>query len=254
MEGSGITTPWTSLDTLGSETFEAKQTGIRIVVILTCALSVLGSLMIVFSFAYFKQLRSKPREILLHISLMDLGVSLANLIGASVYFDRFYRMPDVKLSNASGILSAAESGDKFTAPPTIDGLCTAQAFFAGYFTLGSVLWTIFLSVYIYIFLFYHKTKPEVPKYSLYGSYLISYGMPLVILLWLLLTNRLGYAPYNSSGWCSLIVQDPSTGDVDIFAVVLGNDLWIYLAIFLIPVLYFASHLYIHKNLVSMMEL
>ena len=257
-DGSGDPTPWFSLGTPKSDMFESKETGIRVVVILTCALSVLGSLIIVFSYGYFKQLRSKPREILLHISLMDFGVSLANLIGASVYFDRFYHIPffntsDLTLdSEYDDDDDATVSDHTFTAPSTIEGFCTAQAFFAGYFTLGSIFWTIFLSIYIYIFLLYQNTKPNLPNYSFLMSYLISYGTPLIILLWLLLTHRLGYSPYNSSGWCSLIVQDPSTGDIDIYAVVFGNDLWIYLAIIIIPTLYFASHNYIHKNLVSIM--
>ena len=46
------------------------------------------------------------------------------------------------------------------------------------------------------------------------------------------------------------MQDPATGESDIYTVVFGNDLWIYLAIVLIPILYFASLNYIHKNLVS----
>ena len=63
-------------------------------------------------------------------------------------------------------------------------------------------------------------------------------------LWLVLTHRLGYAPYNSSGWCSLILKDPSTGDVDLYVTVLGYDLWIYLAMILIPLLYCSVRVYI----------
>lgn len=261
--GSGGAIPWTSL---GGE-FKTKEAGIRIVVILTCSLSVIGSLLIILSYACFKQLRSKPREILMHISLMDFGVSLANLIGAAVYFDDYYNIPDEHDSNSSlvpGSLTpahpiminrelnsvASESDRTLSATQTIEGLCATQAFFAGYFTLGSILWTIFLSIYIYLFLLYHQTKPKLPHYSVFTSYLVSYGVPVIIMLWLVLTDRLGYAPYNSSGWCSLTIQNPSTGKADYYAAVFGNDLWIYLALFLIPILYLASRDYIHKYLVS----
>ena len=257
--------PWTDVGQSGSQSFANKSTGIRVVVILTCSLSVLGSILLIFSYACFKQLRSKPREILMHISFMDFGVSLANLIGAAVYFDQYYHISGEQGSNSSSVPDsltpaeqildeanpvANEASNTFSATPAIEGLCITQAFFAGYFTLGSIFWTIFLSIYIYLFLLYHKIKPGLPRYSLFVSYFVSYGVPLIISLWLVLTGRLGYAPYNSSGWCTLIVQNPSTGEGDLYAVVFGNDLWIYLAIFIIPILYLASCNFIHKIVVS----
>ena len=192
---------------------------------------------------------------------------MANLIGAAVYFDQYYHIPGLLFSNSSSsedslspaqtvhsqrgsYATTSEVDNTFTASPTTEGLCITQAFFAGYATLGSIFWTIFLSIYVYLYLLYHAMKPKVANCSLVVAYIVCYGTPLIITLWLALTDRLGYAPYNSSGWCSLIVQDPSTGEIDIYAVVLGNDLWIYLALFLIPILYFASRDYIHNNLVS----
>ena len=38
----------------------------------------------------FKKWRTRTRDILVHISVMDFGVALANLIEDVVYFDRFY--------------------------------------------------------------------------------------------------------------------------------------------------------------------
>ena len=257
--------PWTAVGQSGSETFANKATGIRVVVILTCSLSVLGSMLLIVSYVCFKQLRSRPREILMHISFMDFGVSLSNLIGAAVYFDQYYHLPGAQISNSSHVPDslkpaqpilnetnsvASEASNALSATPTIEALCITQAFFAGYFTLGSIFWTIFLSLYIYLFLLYHEMKPQLPRYSLFVSYFVSYGMPLIISLWLVLTGRLGYAPYNSSGWCTLIVKNPSTGKVDHYAVVFGNDLWIYLALFIIPIFYLSSRNFIHKILVS----
>ena len=265
--GSGDAVPWsagTEDSNSVSTAFKSKDVGIRSVVILTCSLSVLGSLAIILSFACFRQLRSKPREILLHISIMDLGVSLANLLGAAVYFDQYYHTPAVNITDPADFAfqptratdePPAADGDagpvaQFSAPRAVEDLCVAQAFFAGFFTLGSVLWTVFLSVYIYFYLLFHKTRPQLPKRSLPFAGVLCYGLPLAVMAWLVSTGRLGYAPYNSSGWCTLIVQDPATGERDILAVVLGNDLWIYLAMLLIPIMYFASLSYLHANLVS----
>ena len=256
--------PWISLEEGDAETFQTKNVSLRIVVILTCSLSVIGSLLIIFSYACFRHLRSKPREILMHISLMDLGVSLANLIGAAVYFDHYFHAPAAGISNSSlvpaGSLTPAKpvhyelgpvsQTETPTARPAIEGLCKAQAFFAGYFTLGSIFWTIFLSMYIYLFLLYFRTKPKLPYYALCTSYFASYGVPLLVSTWLVLTGHLGYGPYNSSGWCTLIIQDPSTGKQNLYVAVFGNDLWIYMATVLILILYLASRNYIHKNMVG----
>lgn len=255
--------PWTSYEGDGG-VFKAKHSGLRTVVGLTCSLSALGSLLILFSYVCFKQLRSRPREILMHIAIMDLGVSLANLIGDVVYFDQYYHsslpgnstlVPDTLTPpqlhpTTLKVSSSTPEGESFSANSYIDGLCKAQAFFAAYFTLGSVFWTVFLGFYIYLLLLYNQKHPKVPTASLIASYFFSYSFPLLISLWLVLTHRLGYAPYNSSGWCSLIIKDPSTGDVNLFVAVFANDLWIYLASVLILIFYATSHVYIHWLMVS----
>ena len=66
-------------------------------------------------------------------------------------------------------------------------------------------------------------------------------------LWLVLTARLGYTPIDSSGWCSLINRDISTGKADIFITVFGNDLWIYLAIVTIPIPYLSIRCYLSNQ-------
>lgn len=178
-----------------------------------------------------KKRRTRTREILVHISVMDFGVALANLIGDVVYFDRFY--------------PAAVGNISYQTPGFIDGLCRTQAFFAAYCTYGSVLWTISLAVYLYFLIVHHSTRLSV--YFLRFAYALCYGLPFVVALWLVVTRRLGYSPYDSSGWCSLISKEPVTGNVDLFITIFGNDLWIYLAIVLIPVLYIAARMYIHEQ-------
>ena len=80
--------PWNS--TTNADAFLVKQTGERTVVGITCGLSAVGAMLIFLSYVCFKKRRTRTREILVHISVMDFGVALANLIGDVVYFDRFY--------------------------------------------------------------------------------------------------------------------------------------------------------------------
>ena len=260
-ESSGTGMFLTSVD---EDEVTHKHTGLRVVAGLTCALSLFGSLLILLSYACFKQLRSRPREILMHISVMDLGVSLANLIGDVVFFGQYYHVSAPAVTDINSTLqylttqsdtnlaSSQTSRAEFTANPSyIDGFCRAQAFFAAYFTMGSIFWTVFLGLYIYLFLLYNKSNPKLPIKTLVASYFFNYSVPLLLSLWLVFTHRLGYTPYNASRWCTLIVNDPSTGEVDMFVLLFANDLWIYLATLLILLFYVTSHIYIHWLMVRM---
>ena len=191
---------------------------LRAVVGVSCCLSILGSLLIILSYILFKERRTRAREILLHISLMDLGVALANLIGLSVYFDQFY----------------FESHDNVT--DYINGLCKTQAFFANYCTLSSILWTIALAGFLYFVITYHKTRIAIDFHRV--SHIVCYALPLLVSLWLVFTNRLGYSPLDSSGWCTLISERKYAPlIVDYYATVFGNDLWVFVAMVTIPILY-----------------
>lgn len=205
--------------------FRNKDVGLRAVVGVTCGLSIVGSLLIIISYL-FQRRRTKAREILVHISVMDLGVSLSNLIGLSVYFDQYY---------------PANGG--MPEPHYMDGLCKMQAFFAAYCTLGSIYWTTALAAYLYFELLYHRE----PKYSLYFArvcYGLCYGLALGVTLWLILRHKLGYSPYDSSGWCSLIAKDPVTKSNDLLAAVFGHDLWMILSIVLIIVFYVSTRSFV----------
>ena len=225
----GDVVPW---ERTSDSAFLVKNTRLRAVVGVFCCLSIIGSLLIILSYVLFKNRRSRAREILLHISLMDLGVALTNLVGLSVYYDSwfFQRAPPYV---------ATQNDTKIAA---INALCRTQAFFAALFTYCSVLWTISLAGYLYCLILHHGTK--IALYFLRFCYVFCYGMPLLVSLWLVAKNWLGYSPYESAGWCSLKDKDPETGEVHLIVTIFGNDLWIYLTIVLIPILYLTVRLYI----------
>lgn len=215
--------------------FWGKGPPFRLTIGLTCVLSVLGAILIISSYVFFKSLRSSARWILVHLSLMDLGVGLTNLIGNIVYFDRFY-------------FSDAGNGScpVFHQPKdvVVKNLCVAQAFLAHYFTQASVLWTISLAVFLYFLIVHHRTP--VAMYSLRFSYVLCYGLPVIICIWLVFTNRFGYSP-NNTGWCSILQLNSKTLAPDIFAVVVGYDLWVYLAIVVVPIIYLAVQLFLREK-------
>lgn len=216
-----------------------KETGMRVAVGITCGLSILGSFLIIASYVCFKDVRTRARLILFHLSLMDLGVALANLVGDAVRFERFYVQNNTFVDH----------------PGTVPRVfCEGQAFFAVLFTISSILWTCVIAVYMY-FLALEKSGSFM-RTLIWVSYLMCYGVPLMVGMWTLFTGRLGYAPYNS-GWCALIVRkfptvwmtssDRRYANTDIYGVVFSYDLWIVTTMILTVVVYMSTHYFVRNE-------
>lgn len=212
----------------GTSVFLDKHISVRIVVGITCPLSMIGSLLIILSYICFKNLRSQGRLILLNLALMDFGVGLFNLVGAAVNFDQYYYNTSVD--------------DPITPAKAVSDSCLVQAIFAHFCTGSSVLWTSCLAVYMYFLIF--QNKEHKLKWFLPLSFAFCYGTPLGLSTWLIFTNRLGHSPYNAAAWCGIIFTK-SSGNVDYIATTIGYDLWIYLAIFLSVTIYSALFLHLH---------
>ena len=208
---------------------------LRVVVSTTCTLSALGSLLIVVSSCCFKSLRSAARLILVHLSIMDLGVALANLVGISFNFSKYYLDGNY---TASGYPLLKNPGE------TIHGLCNVQAAFAIYCTMGSLLWTNCMAVYIYLRIVHHITSKAAHRTLLLLT-VSCYLLPVLFVLWKWpLSHRLGYTPFSSAGWCGDKAIDLATGHRQLLMVFVGYDMWIMLTYVMVPVLYASVYLHI----------
>ena len=190
-----------------------------------CVLSIFGSLVIILTFA-FKETRSKARELLVHLSLMDLIYSTANLVGLWLpYHEHLY--------NNNNTNSSAYN--------TYHRVCVAQAFLAIYGTIGSVLWTLGLAVYLYYMIV--SRDINIAKRVVWVLYVLCYLLPLYVSLWLLLAHRLGYSnnPLSGGGWCS--VGD----DVSPLENFMTYDIWMWIGIVVLIPLYFSIHTHISEE-------
>ena len=150
-------------------------------------LSVVGVLMILYTHIAFRRYRSKAREIIVHISLMDLTVALANFIGIVVDFESMlYPYFD---GGTYDVLHPVHDlpTSKYRA---INSLCITQAAFAVYGTICSVLWTASLVVYFYFTILGDNAK--ITKRIYYSFYVICYGLPALVVIWLGTTGKIGY--------------------------------------------------------------
>lgn len=190
---------------------------IKVIAAITCVLSVAGSVSIILSYVCYKTLRTKAREVIVHISLMDLMAALANFIGIVVNFNALLYTGD----------------DNDTPTGNVNNLCIAQAAFAMFGTLASILWTIAIAIYFYAQIMAEDNK--MAQRFVYGFYIVCYGLPLLMTIWFGATGKIGHSPIGGSGWCSLIIE-PKLGERDRIALFFGNSLWIYLYFILIPVI------------------
>ena len=202
------------------------EASVRIVVSATSSLSVIGAILVILSYVCVASLRSQARAILVNLSLMDLGVGCANLVGSAVDFNRFYYNYTARVDLDPG--------------PYQKWSCQVQATVAMFCSNASVMWTVGLAVYMYLLVF--RNWNENVRVFMPITYALSYILPLGLCTWLWSTGRLGYAPYDSSGWCTLRTMDPQTRKPDLFASVMAYDLWVYLALILLPSIYVAIFL------------
>ena len=203
-----------------------RKTIVASVIYLTCSLSIIGSLLIIITYILFRDLRTNVRLILLHLSIMDLGIGLANLIGTAINFNKYY---------------TAHRRSNFD---LMDGVCRTQAVFAAYSTYGSILWTNCLAVYLY-FAVVHRISKKAAACLMSFMSLFCYLLPVLLTCWLIVTHKLGPSPYGSGGWCAIVDVDPITGVRNNFTVSFGYDMWIYLTFILVPILYIGTRFHIN---------
>ena len=192
--------------------------------------SVIGAGLIIVSYMFFKNVRTKGRLVLLHISLADLGISLSNFVGAVFFFNRHQDETHCSPYDNSNWSESCR---------VVDALCKTQAFFAAYCTLASFFWTPTLAVYVYLLI----TDPSrtLSTGLVRFAYVFCWGLPLLISLWLMFTWRLGDTGFG--GWCSLIVET-ADGSISTFVVIFASNLYVVTTFVVVLVLYTATHCYL----------
>lgn len=160
-------------------TINEKYSWISDLIFSVCMLSVLGSSMIILTYWGFRSTRSPSRRLLVYLSLTDLVTALSNGVGVMVNFQY-----------------------------TSIG-CQAQAAVATFSSMSSYFWTVFLAVYLYLWIVHDKQ--ELAQKLVVWFHVMAWGLPMVIVVTALGLNVLGldetyfYSDHSSpsvtAGWC-----------------------------------------------------
>ena len=203
--------------------------------ITSSSFSCLGSLLILYAYFSLKDIRSGAQKIITLLAVADFFTAFGYIIG-SVNFLTHFNHKDVK-------------GCK-----VFHELCEVQSFITTWSTMCSYCWTCFLAFYFFLVLVFHKNKLAASLLPLYN--VVAWVGPLLIVLPLLGTGKLGYAPYVASNWCYIknidttadtqkhlsLAQNP-TMIVLLFA---GGKFWEILSYIFVIVLYLWIRFYLSR--------
>jgi len=203
---------------------------IRYVAMVACILSSVGSFIIILSYLLIRQVRTKVREILVHLSMMDLTYSLANLIGLLLNYENHLE-------------TTGSCEPKLTHP--YDIICKIQGGVAFYSTISSILWTSGIAIYLYFRVVVNKDR--MVRVVVVSLYLTCWGIPITLTTWVLLVKAVGYDYSSSGGWCALKQRSQLTHLGDVVITVFNNDLWIILTTILVVMLCGFIHFHIKKQ-------
>ncbi len=155
---------------------------LKIVIRISCILSMIGSALVVFTWAFPRENRHKPGRILL------MWLSVADFLSSFFYIIQTF---DSVVNNES--------------------LCEALSLLDIYFPVASFLWTDFISYYLYLIVHYRSVHFTIPWNRLFMVFhAITWLGSLLIILLVWLTNHAGNnsamidddnTADNTAGWC-----------------------------------------------------
>ncbi|XP_027026531.1 G-protein coupled receptor 157 [Tachysurus fulvidraco] len=190
----------------------------QVVILLSCALSVLGSVLVISTYALWPDLRTTPRQLLVFLSVADLISAVSYSYGVYKVFK-------------------ANTWD-----------CVTQGAFSTFSNTSSFFWTVAIAVYLYMFIV--KSSQRLADSLVLYFHLISWGVPLAITVAAVSLQKIGYdASEVSVGWCWISIKESD----HVLWMLLTGKIWELLAYVILPVLYILIKRHIHKAHAALSE-
>ncbi|XP_070695617.1 G-protein coupled receptor 157 [Pempheris klunzingeri] len=182
----------------------------QVVVLFSCALSFVGSSLIILTYIIWSDLRTTPRRLLVYLSVSDWLSAVSYAFGVWRVFH-------------------TDSLD-----------CVVQGAISTFANTSSFFWTVAIAVYLYIFIV--RSSQRVADSLVLFFHLVSWGVPLAITVAAVSLNKIGYdASEVSVGWCWIRIHTPDR----VLWMLLTGKIWEFLAYLTLPVLYILIKRHIH---------
>ena len=185
------------------------------------SLSCFGSLLILLAYILLKDMRTGAQKIITLLAVADFFTAFGYIMGGVNYLRHF------------GVADSTKCSRFHT-------LCETQSFVTTWSTMCSYWWTSILAFYFFLVLVYNHSTSAGRLLPLYN--ILAWAAPLTIMLPLLLTDNLGYAPYVASNWCYIKDNHYTTQSLEksrkvIVLLFVGGKLWEIITYIWISVLY-----------------
>ncbi|XP_022060489.1 G-protein coupled receptor 157 isoform X1 [Acanthochromis polyacanthus] len=182
----------------------------QVIVLFSCALSLLGSSLIIFTYIIWSDLRTTPRRLLVYLSVADWLSAGSYAYGVS----RVFRSDSVD--------------------------CVVQGAISTFANTSSFFWTVAIAVYLYFFIV--RSSQRVADSLVLSFHFVSWGVPLAITIAAVCLNKIGYdASEVSVGWCWVRIHAPDR----VLWMLLTGKIWEFLAYLTLPILYILIKRHIH---------
>lgn len=149
--------------------------------IVSCSLSVLGSLLVFLAYFLLKDIRNTAQKIITLLALADLFTASGYLAAAWNFLTHF---EEKDVSKCLNVFQPA---------------CAIQSYITTWSSLCSFSWTCALALHFYLVL--SPDKKHLPPKILVYENVISWFVPILIVFPLLCTDKLGFTQYAASNWC-----------------------------------------------------
>lgn len=191
--------------------------------IASSALSCFGSILIVATYCLLKELRSGAQTVITLLAIADFFTAFGYIVGSINFLVNFTEYSDLNQKDCSGFTE----------------LCEIQSFITTWSTMSSYCWTCILAFYFFLILVFNKSSLALRLIPVYN--VVAWITPLLIVFPLLVTSKLGYAPYVASNWCYIrdMQYDSSLSskvEVIIYILIAGK-LWEVICYVFIVILY-----------------
>ena len=156
---------------------------------ITCLLSILGASLTILTYAAFKSLRTKARQLLVNLSVADIVVALSHFVGLFANYKRFIS------KNEEGIIIVSSSS--FNNPS-----CIVQGAFSTYGTVASFLFSMLIALYLLVLTQSTDSKPA--SRLLPVIYILGWGIPLAVVVAVSVVHSFGFEPISTPGeWLTM---------------------------------------------------
>lgn len=206
--------------------------------IVSCSLSVLGSLLIFLAYFVLKGIRNTAQKIITLLAIADLFTASGYLLASWNFMTHFAE------TDVSRCLDVFQP------------VCSIQSYITTWSSLCSFSWTCALALHFYLIL--SPSKKHLPSKILVYENIVAWVVPIVIVLPLLCADKLGFTQYAASNWCfvkdaEIYYTGPEAGQKNsinwktISLMLVAGKLWEILSYMFVVVMYGLTRHRFHKQ-------